>query len=66
MSGAAGHFTAVVVVEQVTPEQTVTNERGYDPKTVPRSVSEVAKIVVRAETLVDLQNKIAAHVALIA
>lgn len=52
------HFTAVVEVFQV--DAAPVGDRG-----IPKDKQEIARIVVRAETLEKLQAKLSAHVALI-
>jgi hypothetical protein len=57
------HFTAILEVKEST---TTEKDGGYQkPKIVDRAITEVAKIVLRADTLKGLQAKLAAHVALI-
>lgn len=51
------HFTAVVEVFEMTASGTITQPS--------RDKQEVARIVLRADTLAGLQTKLAAHVALI-
>lgn len=59
----SNHFTAILEVKEST---TTEQDGGYQkPKIVERNVVEVAKIVLRADTLKGLQAKLAAHVALI-
>lgn len=53
----AQHFTAVVEVFQMDKAGTVNNPT--------KDKQEVARIVVRADTLATLQTKLSAHVALI-
>lgn len=53
------HFTAVLEVKEVSEDSGT--GRGDDK----RFVNEVARIVVRADTLEGLRTKLAAHVALI-
>ena len=62
---ANGHYTAVIEVNRTIPEQVKTNDRGYDPKTTPRQVVEVARIVVRASPLEKLTSKAQAHLELL-
>ena len=57
------HFTATIEVIQVSFTE---KDNGYNqPKTSERSVQDVARLVLRADTLAGLQAKLAAHVALI-
>jgi hypothetical protein len=57
------HFTAILEVKEST---TTEKDGGYQkPKIVDREVTEVAKIVLRADTLEKLQTKLADHIALI-
>lgn len=60
------HYTATLEVTKTIGPQQPKNARGYDegPKK-ERKVTEVARIVVRAEKLADLKTKIAKHVELI-
>lgn len=57
------HFTAILEVkESVTTEK----DGGYQkPKIIERDVVDVARVVLRADTLEKLQAKLSAHVALI-
>lgn len=59
----ADHYVAVVSVEAVTEKKEGDN-RGT--KEQPRKVSEVAKYVVRANSLEALKERLAKHVELIA
>jgi hypothetical protein len=60
------HFTAVLLVERVTEaiEQVDQYGKTTNPGT-PRKASEVTKIVVRADTMEKLKQKITAHTDLI-
>lgn len=62
---APAHFTAMLEVQRVTqapdPSYTTRNPASKGE----REVAEVARIVVRADTLDALRGKLAAHVALI-
>lgn len=62
----AESFTAVLDVNRmtVTTPHTTGTYRGETPAPT-REVSEVARIVVRADSLESLRAKLAAHVALI-
>lgn len=60
------HFTATVDVHQVTHTESVPSHRsGVADKPAGREVQDVARLVLRADTLEGLQTKLAAHVALI-
>jgi hypothetical protein len=57
------HFTATIEVTEVSFTE---KDNGYNqPKTSERGVHDVARLVLRADTLAGLQAKLAAHVALI-
>lgn len=57
------HFTAVVEINKTS----ISTESGSygKPDEVNRQVAEVAKLVIRADTLDKLTDKIAVHVDLI-
>ena len=66
------HYTATLVVSEVVKPDQKPTPASYDrriqtpaPADLDRQVAEVAKIVVRADSLDALQNKLAGHVALI-
>lgn len=67
------HFTAVVEIFQVDRETEVTEVTNLRTRRVPgeqpwrkiKQKIEVARIVVRADTLEELKSKIAKHVAII-
>lgn len=60
------HYTAIVDVTETITQDEVKDR--YEKVVTPasRTVSEVTKIVVRADTLGALVNKVHAHVALVA
>lgn len=66
------HFTAVLEITQTerppapTPTTGYRNDREPAPTLPPREVRDVARIVVRADTLEALAAKLTAHVALVA
>jgi hypothetical protein len=63
MSTETDHFTAVLEITEVT---TTEKDGGYNqPKIVERGKRDVARIVLRAESLEKLQAKATAHIALI-
>jgi hypothetical protein len=59
------HYTATVEVHKVDHTAAVTGR--YENQNVPasREVQEVARLVLRADTLEKLQTKLADHIALI-
>jgi hypothetical protein len=61
------HFTAVLLVERVTEaiEPKVDQYGKTTNPGTPRKASEVTKIVVRADTMEKLKQKITAHTDLI-
>lgn len=60
------HFTATIEVNKTVGPQQAKNTRGYNEgEPTKRKVTEVARIVVRADKLEKLQEKIKAHVDLI-
>lgn len=62
---AAQHFTAVLEIHRTTVT-TPTAASRYDKAEPPtREVADVARVVIRSATLAGLQEKIAAHAALI-
>jgi len=65
----APHFTAVLEVTQTippTPAPSSSYDRRVSPDPKPeRRVEEVARIVIRADSLDALATKLAAHVAII-
>jgi hypothetical protein len=57
------HFTAIVEVKE---SITTDKDGGYQkPRIIEREVTDVARIVLRADTLEKLQTKLADHIALI-
>jgi hypothetical protein len=57
------HYTATVEVIEVSFTD---KDHGHNqPKTSERSVQDVARLVLRADTLDGLRDKLASHVALI-
>lgn len=66
MSAAAGHFTAVLQVEEVRVTAAEPARYANQPG-IPasRDVVEVAKVVIRADTLDELKEKLAKHAALV-
>lgn len=60
------HFTAVIEVHKVVNTEAVTHYRTpSENKPAVRETAEVARIVVRADSIEKLQSKLTAHVALI-
>lgn len=62
------HFTAVLTISQtVPPPAPLAHDRRHSAPTErpSRDVVEVAKVVVRAESLDALRDKVAAHAALL-
>ena len=57
------HYTAVLDIQEV--ENTAPTKNYNEIVPAQRIVSDVTKIVVRADTLDGLQKKLSAHVALI-
>lgn len=68
---SAGRFTATLIVHEVPEPPPTTPTRGYVPDgerriSPPRPEPiEVGKVVVRAESLDAVKEKVAAHAALI-
>jgi hypothetical protein len=66
---ASSHFTAVVEVQEVRVTPPSPGRPGpydrQDPTAGSREVVEVARVIVRADDLDTLREKVAAHVALI-
>jgi hypothetical protein len=59
----SGHYTAVLSIEHASITE---KDGGYNkPKIQERVVKDVAKIIVRADTVEKLRDKLASHVALI-
>lgn len=67
MSG--GHYTATVEVRETIPAVETSTSGGYGrpatEKKTEREVRDVARVVVRADSIERLREKLAAHVALI-
>lgn len=63
----ADRFTAVLEISAVRDEHETTTGNGYNSArvTVPRKVEEVVRLVIRADTLDALKEKVAAHIALV-
>lgn len=60
------HYTATIEVTKTTGPQQPKNARGYDEgQPTKRKVTEVARITVRANSIVSLVQKINKHVELI-
>ncbi len=63
------HFTAVLTITETSlaaAPANVVDRRHIAPSAEPkRDVAEVAKVVVRADSLDDLRAKIGAHVAIL-
>ncbi|WP_104087969.1 hypothetical protein [Arthrobacter sp. GMC3] len=57
------HYTAVIDVQEVENKPATKEYSNVIP--AQRIVSDVTKIVIRADTIADLQRKLTAHVALI-
>jgi hypothetical protein len=64
---AAGtHYTAVLEVQKVTVTDAVRGRYANDPTTpASRDVAEVARVVIRSESLTGLVAKLAAHAELL-
>lgn len=59
------HFTATIEVHKVNHTDAVVSRYAEQSKPAHRDVQEVARVVLRADTLEKLQAKLTAHVALI-
>lgn len=61
------HYTATVEVTKTTHTPATTNTRGFPHTHEPakRDVDKVAHIVIRADSLAELADKITAHTALL-
>lgn len=59
------HFTAVIEVHKVVNQEAVNHRYAEQSKPALRETAEVARIVVRADSIEKLQSKLTAHVALI-
>lgn len=59
------HFTAVIEITKTVHKEPTTTYRGGEAKPAERGVQEVARIVVRADTLESLVAKAGAHLALV-
>lgn len=62
----SAHYTAVVEISKTTPAQPAPTGPGRG-LAVPteRRVDEVARIIIRASSVAELREKVAAHVALV-
>lgn len=66
MTDFKSHFTAVIEVIEVIPEHQPVNRNGYgEGKRLPKQTSEVARIVLRADSIADLKQQIQSHVGLL-
>lgn len=60
------HYTAVIDITKTTEPYQPKNSRGYDEGQITdRAVDQVTKLVLRADDLETLKNRITAHTALI-
>lgn len=67
MADPVQHFTAVVEISRVRPEQSVAS--GYqdrDTRVVPREVHEVARVVLRDADMTTLLTRTTKHLDLLA
>jgi hypothetical protein len=65
---SGGHYTATVEVRETIPARSTSTTGGYRQPTetkTEREVRDVARVVVRADSIERLREKLAAHVALI-
>lgn len=63
---AQPHYTAVVEITKTTPAQPAPSGGGRGLAIpVEREVAEVARLVIRAASVAQLREKVAAHVALV-
>lgn len=63
------HYTAVLEVTKVTePFIEKKNQGSYNAEEIshPREAREIAKVVIRADTLKNLKERVTAHVELVA
>lgn len=58
------HYTAVLEIQRTTVSKAESHPYGKDPQAT-RETGEVVRLVVRADTLAALRDKLAAHVSLV-